>query len=71
MPIYEYVCDNEQGGCGHKFEEIQGFFDEPLKICPKCNEEKLKKLLGNPGSFIFKGSGFYATDYKNTGSTEA
>jgi putative FmdB family regulatory protein len=64
MPIYEYECDIEQGGCGYKFEEIQGIQEEAKKKCPKCNELKLKKLFGKPG-LVFKGTGFYKTDYKD------
>ncbi len=62
MPTYEYECTN----CGHKFEKIQGINDEPLKTCIKCNEKSLKKLFHTSG-IIFKGSGFYTTDYKKKG----
>lgn len=63
MPIYEYECVEKDGGCGYIFEEIQTFNDETKKECPKCGKLKLKKLMGKP-SFIFKGTGFYTTDYK-------
>jgi putative FmdB family regulatory protein len=63
MPIYEYQCDSEEDGCGYQFEVIQGLNDEPKKECPKCGKLKLKKLFGVPG-LVFKGSGFYITDYK-------
>jgi len=60
MPIYDYKCD----GCGHQFEEIQSFHD-PVKVhCPACSQPQLRRLIGVPG-VIFKGTGFYATDYKN------
>jgi putative FmdB family regulatory protein len=73
MPIYEYHCDQAEEGCGYLFEEIQGFNDDPLSDCPKCGQKKLKKLLGKPGAIIFKGSGFYCTDYPKADrpSTEA
>lgn len=64
MPIYEYECDLEKGGCGSRFEELQSINEETKKICPKCNNPSLKKLFGTPG-LIFKGTGFYKTDYKD------
>ena len=62
MPIYGYRCSN----CGHQFEIQQRMSDEPLKVCPKC-QGKLTKIL-YPAGVIFKGSGFYTTDYKGSGS---
>ncbi len=59
MPIYEYRCE----GCGHELEAIQRISDEPLKLCPKCNEEKLKKQI-SAASFRLKGGGWYETDFK-------
>ena len=61
MPIYEYQCSN----CGHHLEELQSISEPPLVKCPKCGENSLKKLIGSGGGLIFKGSGFYLTDYKN------
>ena len=61
MPIYGYRCSN----CGHQFEIQQRMSDEPLKVCPKC-QGKLTKVL-YPTGVIFKGSGFYTTDYKGSG----
>mgnify|MGYP005612472861 FL=1 len=61
MPFYEYQCSN----CGHTLEELQKMSDEPLIKCPKCGKNTLKKLIGTGGGLIFKGSGFYLTDYKN------
>jgi putative FmdB family regulatory protein len=58
MPIYGYVCRQ----CGHEFEVLQGINDAPLKSCPECMGP-LQKLL-YPVGVIFKGSGFYTTDYK-------
>ena len=62
MPTYGYRCTN----CGHQFEIHQRFSDEALDVCPKC-QGKLIKLL-YPAGMIFKGSGFYSTDYRNSGS---
>lgn len=61
MPTYEYACD----ACGNEFEEMQSFSDEPLTRCPKCKKKKLRRLFGTGASIIFKGSGFYETDYRS------
>ncbi len=68
MPTYEYECTK----CGHTFEASQKMTDRPLSKCPKC-EKKLRRLIGSGGGIIFKGSGFYQTDYKkkSTASTAA
>ncbi|MEZ6143055.1 MAG: zinc ribbon domain-containing protein [Zavarzinella sp.] len=63
MPTYDYVCD----GCGHRFEEFQSFSADTLKTCPKCNEDKLRRLFGTGAAILFKGSGFYETDYRSEG----
>lgn len=60
MPTYEYECD----GCGHAFEEFQYMKDDALTVCPKCGKPKLRRLIGAGAGIIFKGSGFYETDYK-------
>lgn len=60
MPTYEYEC----GACGHEFEEFQYMSDAPLKKCPSCKKNKLQRLIGAGAGIIFKGSGFYETDYK-------
>ncbi len=60
MPTYEYRCKH----CGHHFEEFQSVTDKPLAICPKCSGE-LQRLITGGSGLIFKGSGFYITDYKN------
>ena len=62
MPTYEYVCSK----CGHEFEQFQSMNDQPLKRCPKCKKLGLKRLIGRGGGIIFKGTGFYQTDYKKT-----
>lgn len=61
MPTYDYVCD----ACEHAFEEFQSMMDEPLKKCPKCKKNRLRRLLGTGAAIIFKGSGFYQTDYRS------
>jgi len=61
MPTYEYECD----ACGHKFEEFQSITDNPLMKCPECNKKKLRRLFGTGAAIIFKGSGFYTTDYRS------
>jgi len=62
MPTYEYECPK----CGNHFEQFQSMKDEPLKRCPKCKKLGLKRLIGGGAGLIFKGSGFYITDYKKT-----
>lgn len=64
MPTYEYVCQK----CGHEFEQFQSMKDEPLKKCPQCKKAGLKRLVGGGAGLIFKGTGFYITDYKNKSS---
>lgn len=59
MPIYEYQCK----ACGHQFEMIQKFSDEPISECPECGKYQAEKLVSAP-SFQLKGSGWYATDFK-------
>src|ERR1051326_1654386 len=61
MPTYDYVCD----ACEHAFEEFQSFSDEVLTKCPKCGRKKLRRLFGSGAAVIFKGSGFYETDYRS------
>jgi putative FmdB family regulatory protein len=61
MPTYDYQCD----GCGHTFEEFQYFSEEKLKDCPKCHEATLRRLFGTGAAVLFKGSGFYETDYRS------
>ncbi len=58
MPIYEYQCSD----CSHKLEVMQRMRDDPLQVCPECNEPKLRKLV-SASSFVLKGNGWYATDF--------
>ena len=66
MPTYDYQCQ----ACGHTWELFQSMNDNPVKSCPKCKKRKAKRLLGVGAGVIFKGTGFYETDYKNTGGGE-
>lgn len=63
MPLYEYQCNN----CGHRFEKIVKFSDEPLKVCPQCGKETIEQLLSAPATH-FKGGGWYVTDYARKSS---
>ena len=63
MPTYDYECT----ACGHHFDELQSFSEPPLTKCPKCNKKKLQRLFGGGGAVIFKGAGFYETDYRRPG----
>ena len=65
MPTYEYECTH----CGHSLEIFQKITDPRLDKCPKCNH-KLKRLIGAGAGIIFKGSGFYATDYRKKPPTK-
>jgi len=67
MPTYEYRC----GACNHELEEFQSITAAPLKKCPKCGKSKLKRLIGIGAGIIFKGSGFYETDYRSDGYKKA
>jgi putative FmdB family regulatory protein len=61
MPTYEYICNN----CGHQFEQFQSITARPLRKCPECGKANLKRLIGCGSGVIFKGSGFYQTDYRS------
>jgi putative FmdB family regulatory protein len=67
MPTYEYRCD----ACGHELEQFQSIKDAPLKKCPKCGKAKLKRLISAGGGVIFKGAGFWQTDYRSDSYKEA
>ncbi len=60
MPTYEYICAK----CGHEMEAFQPMKDEALKRCPACKKQALKRQIGGGAGLIFKGTGFYITDYK-------
>ena len=61
MPTYDYVCD----ACEHKFELFQSIMDKPKRKCSKCGKSKLRRLFGTGAAVVFKGSGFYQTDYRS------
>jgi putative FmdB family regulatory protein len=65
MPTYQYQC----GNCGHEFEILQSMKDEKLTECPECGEKALRRLIGSGSGLIFKGSGFYLTDYVKKGNS--
>ncbi|HTY38169.1 MAG TPA: zinc ribbon domain-containing protein [Bacteroidota bacterium] len=65
MPTYDYKCKE----CGHTFEELQSMSADVLVICPACGKPGLVRLLAGGAGLVFKGSGFYLTDYKKTGTS--
>ena len=67
MPTYEYVCE----ACGHEFEQFQSITATPVKTCPTCKKRKVKRLISGGSGFLFKGNGFYITDYRSDGYKKA
>lgn len=67
MPTYDYEC----GACQHKWEEFQSIKAVPTKKCPECGKSKAKRLIGTGAGIIFKGSGFYQTDYRSSSYQKA
>ena len=63
MPTYEYQCD----ACGHAFERFQPITGAPIRTCPICHKRRVRRLIGRGAGIIFKGSGFYQTDYRSDG----
>ncbi|MGA3065248.1 MAG: FmdB family zinc ribbon protein [Tepidisphaeraceae bacterium] len=61
MPTYEYKC----GACGNEFEKYQSITSSPIRKCPKCGKSRVKRLIGTGAGVIFKGAGFYQTDYRS------
>lgn len=61
MPTYEYHCD----ACDYNFDEFQSMSEAPLKKCPQCKKSKLRRVFGTGAAILFKGSGFYETDYRS------
>jgi len=66
MPTYEYKCKS----CGQKFEKFQSITAAPIKKCPHCGKNTAQRLIGTGAGLIFKGSGFYITDYRSEGYKE-
>lgn len=67
MPTYEYRCN----ACGSRFEEFQKMSDDPVETCPECGEDEAERLMSAGAGVVFKGSGFYETDYKRSGQPES
>ena len=67
MPTYEYICEV----CDHNFEVFQSIKAKPIRICPECGQKRVKRLIGCGAGLIFKGSGFYETDYRSEGYQKA
>ena len=61
MPTYEYKCT----ACEHRFEAFQSITEDPVRICPICGKEKVERLISAGAGLLFKGSGFYITDYRS------
>jgi putative FmdB family regulatory protein len=61
MPTYDYVCD----GCKHEFEAFESIKADPQTVCPECTEPRLRRKIGAGAAILFKGSGFYQTDYRS------
>lgn len=66
MPTYEYQCD----ACGHKFDKFQSIKADPIRACPQCRKNKVRRLISTGAGLIFKGSGFYITDYRDKSYTD-
>lgn len=64
MPTYDYECQ----ACGHSLEAFHSMSAEPLTTCPDCGKDELRRQIGTGAGIVFKGSGFYETDYKRSGS---
>jgi putative regulatory protein, FmdB family len=61
MPTYEYLCE----ACDHRFELFQSITADPVRVCPNCGRRKVRRLIGPGAAILFKGSGFYQTDYRS------
>jgi putative FmdB family regulatory protein len=67
MPTYDYVC----GSCRHKAEIFESFQETPKKKCPECGKKQFERQFGIGAGVLFKGSGFYTTDYRSDGFKSA
>ena len=67
MPTYEYRCD----ACNHEFEKFQSMTARPVRQCPECGKRKVRRLISGGAGFLFKGDGFYITDYRSDSYKES
>jgi len=67
MPTYEYEC----GACGHRFEKFQSMTEKPVRKCPACSENKVQRVISGGSGVLFKGTGFYQTDYRSKNYKES
>lgn len=67
MPTYEYICD----ACQHEFEKFQSIKADPISVCPECGKAHVRRKISSGAGILFKGGGFYETDYRSAGYTEA
>ena len=67
MPTYEYACE----ACDHQFEHFQSITASPIRTCPECKKRKVRRLISGGSGFLFKGSGFYTTDYRSESYKQA
>ncbi len=67
MPTYEYICE----ACEHEFEKFQSITADPIKVCPECGKKKVRRKIGTGAGILFKGGGFYETDYRSKGYNES
>ncbi|HEX8343024.1 MAG TPA: zinc ribbon domain-containing protein [Tepidisphaeraceae bacterium] len=67
MPTYEYICE----ACGHEFEQFQSIKADPITLCPTCGKEQVRRKISAGAGILFKGGGFYETDYRSAGYKES
>ena len=67
MPTYRYECQ----ACGHTLEAFQSMTEKPIRVCPECKSRRVRRLIGTGAAIIFKGSGFYQTDYRSSEYNES
>jgi putative FmdB family regulatory protein len=67
MPTYEYICE----ACSHEFEQFQSIKADPITLCPTCGKEQVRRKISAGAGILFKGGGFYETDYRSTGYKDA